>query len=41
MNSEFQIPNLIGGLAFTEINEKEKKDIGLTNTDIKILTNTT
>jgi MerR family transcriptional regulator, light-induced transcriptional regulator len=41
INSEFQIPILIGGLAFTEINEKEKKDIELTNTNTKILTNTT
>jgi methanogenic corrinoid protein MtbC1 len=41
INSEFQIPILIGGLAFSEINEKEKKDIELTNTNTKILTNTT
>jgi MerR family transcriptional regulator, light-induced transcriptional regulator len=41
INSEFQIPILIGGLAFTEINEKEKKDIELTNTNTKLLTNTT
>ncbi len=41
INSEFQIPILIGGLAFTEINEKEKKDIELTNTNTKLLINTT
>lgn len=41
INSKFQIPILIGGLAFTEINEKEKKDIELTNTNTKLLTNTT
>jgi MerR family transcriptional regulator, light-induced transcriptional regulator len=41
INSEFQIPILIGGQVFTEINEKEKKDIELTNTNTKVLTNTT
>ncbi len=41
MNLEFRIPILIGGLAITEISEKEKKDIELTNTNVRIITNTT
>ena len=38
INAEFYLPILLGGLAITESNEKEKKDIELTNTNVKIIT---
>lgn len=41
INAEFDLPILLGGLAITESNEKEKKDIELTNIKVKIITNTT
>ncbi len=41
INAEVDLPILLGGLAITESNEKEKKDIESTNTNVKIITNTT
>ncbi len=41
INKEFRTPILLGGLAITESNEKQKRDIELSGTNVKIITDTT
>jgi methanogenic corrinoid protein MtbC1 len=41
INMEFRTPVLLGGLAITESNERQKKDIELIGTNVKIVIDTT
>ena len=41
INSEFNIPILLGGLAITENSEEEKKDIGMMSNNVRIIINGT